>query len=87
MKSVKLNLNYPAVVVFFSIFIGFRQWDEDIVHLAADSLAQDLPLAPGAPGGMVEFRRTLVTSFFFKFFLSVHHKLQTQVDMSNELDL
>lgn len=34
-------------------------------------LKEDLPLAVDAPGGMIEFRRTVSLSFFFKFFLSV----------------
>ena len=32
---------------------------------------QDLPLADNAPGGMVDFRRALPASYFFKFFLQV----------------
>lgn len=38
-------------------------------------LAEELHLAPDAPGGMVEFRRTLTLSFFFKFYLTVLQKL------------
>jgi hypothetical protein len=32
---------------------------------------QDMPLAPTAPGGMIEYRQALTTSFFFKFFVLV----------------
>jgi len=46
-------------------------WDPAIVDLACEHLAADLPLAWDAPGGMVEFRRSLTTSFFFKFYLTV----------------
>lgn len=35
----------------------------------------DLPLAADAPGGMVPYRRTLSTSFFYKFFLHVQSEL------------
>lgn len=38
-------------------------------------LAEELYLPPDAPGGMVDFRRTLTLSFFFKFYLTVLHKL------------
>lgn len=38
-------------------------------------LAEELQLAPDAPGGMVDFRRTLTLSFFFKFYLTVLQKL------------
>lgn len=42
-------------------------------------LAEELPLEAGAPGGMVEYRRTLTTSFFFKFYLAVQMQLQAMV--------
>ena len=42
---------------------------------ACNKLEDDLPLSPGAPGGMVEFRRTMTASFFFKFFITVKTKL------------
>lgn len=41
-------------------------------------LAEELQLSPDAPGGMVEFRRTLTLSFFFKFYLTVLQKLGRQ---------
>jgi xanthine dehydrogenase/oxidase len=34
-------------------------------------LPEDLPLEPTAPGGMIEYRRTMAASFLFKFFLNV----------------
>jgi len=41
-------------------------------------LAEDLPLAPGTPGGQVEYRRSLASSFFFKFYLNVSLQLSNQ---------
>nr|KAG5686897.1 hypothetical protein BaRGS_012445 [Batillaria attramentaria] len=41
-------------------------------------LCEDLPLEAGAVGGMVQYRRTLTLSFFFKFYLAVLQKLQQQ---------
>lgn len=38
-------------------------------------MAEEMQLSPDAPGGMVEFRRTLTLSFFFKFYLTVLQKL------------
>lgn len=38
-------------------------------------LAEELHLPPDAPGGMVDYRRTLSLSFFFKFYLTVLLKL------------
>lgn len=46
-------------------------WAPGIVDTVCASIASDLPLPLDAPGGMVEFRRALATSFFFKFFLTV----------------
>ncbi|KAL3874744.1 hypothetical protein ACJMK2_037715 [Sinanodonta woodiana] len=54
-----------------------RSWEDDLVQDICHWLADDLPLAPGAPGGMVEYRRTLTSSFFFKFYLTVQIQLQT----------
>ncbi|XP_066282141.1 xanthine dehydrogenase/oxidase-like [Branchiostoma lanceolatum] len=54
--------------------IGLK-WDNDLLPEACSCLEDDLPLPPSVPGGMVEFRRTLTTSFFFKFFLSVQQRL------------
>ncbi|XP_041351962.1 xanthine dehydrogenase/oxidase-like [Gigantopelta aegis] len=50
-------------------------WDSDLVSTACSLLADDLPLTPDAPGGMVQFRKTLTLSFFFKFYLRVKSKL------------
>ncbi|XP_046572351.1 LOW QUALITY PROTEIN: xanthine dehydrogenase/oxidase-like [Haliotis rubra] len=50
-------------------------WNDELVDKACRTLESDLPLEPGSPGGMVEYRRTLTTSFFFKFYLSVSKRL------------
>jgi hypothetical protein len=47
-----------------------RSWTRSLVHDACDLLTKsDLFLPLSAPGGMVEYRRALAASFFFKFFL------------------
>ncbi len=48
-----------------------RAWDADMVAVACQTLAEEVRLAPDTPGGMVEYRQSLVTSLFFKFFLTV----------------
>ena len=53
----------------------YKTWNENIVQEACQLLAGDLPLAPGAPGGQVEYRRSLASSFFFKFYLNVSQQL------------
>ncbi|XP_066122938.1 xanthine dehydrogenase/oxidase isoform X2 [Saccopteryx bilineata] len=50
-------------------------WNETLLQEVSAGLAEELQLPPDAPGGMVEFRRTLALSFFFKFYLTVLQKL------------
>ncbi|ESO85884.1 hypothetical protein LOTGIDRAFT_221063 [Lottia gigantea] len=52
-----------------------KKWNEEIVKIACEYLEKDLPLSHDAPGGTVEYRQTLTTSFFFKFYLSVAQQL------------
>ncbi|ESO98488.1 hypothetical protein LOTGIDRAFT_142910 [Lottia gigantea] len=52
-----------------------RKWNEEVVKIACEYLEKDLPLSHDAPGGTVEYRQTLTTSFFFKFYLSVTQQL------------
>lgn len=54
-------------------------WDTSLLELASDTLLKDLPLPPSVPGGMVEYRRALTLSFFFKFYLSVRGCLSAMV--------
>ncbi|XP_068201119.1 xanthine dehydrogenase/oxidase-like [Palaemon carinicauda] len=51
------------------------KWDETLLEKGLDLLLEDLPLNASAPGGMVEYRRTLTLSFFFKFYLGVREWL------------
>lgn len=50
-------------------------WNEELLQDVCAGLVEELYLSPDAPGGMVEFRRTLTLSFFFKFYLTVLQKL------------
>uniref|UniRef100_A0A667FXE4 FAD-binding PCMH-type domain-containing protein n=1 Tax=Lynx canadensis TaxID=61383 RepID=A0A667FXE4_LYNCA len=61
-------------------------WNEELLQNVCAGLAEELSLAPDAPGGMVEFRRTLTLSFFFKFYLTVLQKLgiQNSKDVSKD---
>lgn len=52
-----------------------RDWNEKLLQNACHLLAGEMDLSPSAPGGMVDFRRTLTLSFFFKFYLTVLQKL------------
>lgn len=48
-----------------------RAWNESTLEFAMDSLLEELTLDPGAPGGMVTFRRSLTLGFWMKFYLAV----------------
>ena len=52
-----------------------RPWCEPLLEKVYQLLLEDLPLPPDVPGGMPEYRHSLVTSFFFKFYLSVCSRL------------
>lgn len=60
--------------------MSFRKWEDDLVADMAEWLASDLPLPPGSPGGMTEYRRTLCISFFYKFYLTVLMQLKQKVE-------
>ncbi|KAL8590330.1 hypothetical protein ACOMHN_006446 [Nucella lapillus] len=55
-----------------------RQWNEELLSEACKHLAEDLPLSAEAPGGMIQYRRSLTVSFFFKTYLQILHSLQKQ---------
>jgi aldehyde oxidase len=44
-------------------------------------LLDEVSLPGSAPGGKVEFKRTLVVSFLFRFYLEVLQKLKAQVKL------
>ncbi|KAJ4979755.1 hypothetical protein NE237_010535 [Protea cynaroides] len=48
-----------------------KGWDQELLQGALRTLEDDIVLKEDAPGGMVEFRKSLTLSFFFKFFLWV----------------
>uniref|UniRef100_A0A8C0V8W0 Xanthine dehydrogenase/oxidase n=1 Tax=Cyanistes caeruleus TaxID=156563 RepID=A0A8C0V8W0_CYACU len=52
-----------------------RGWNDKLLQDACRLLSGEMDLSPSAPGGMVDFRRTLTLSFFFKFYLTVLQKL------------
>jgi len=67
----KITVCAPKTAEYFQ----GKVWNEETLKGAYGVLAEDLPLAPGTPGGMVEYRRTLCASFLFKFFLHVNLSL------------
>ncbi|KAI9110887.1 hypothetical protein K1719_018007 [Acacia pycnantha] len=51
-------------------------WGEDLLQNTLKVIQNDVFLKENAPGGMVEFRKTLTLSFFFKFFLWVSQQME-----------
>ncbi|KAG5867826.1 hypothetical protein JTB14_028231 [Gonioctena quinquepunctata] len=51
-------------------------WNKGSLELAFASLLEDLPLDPGAPGGMIQYRRSLTLSLFFKAYLAISRQIQ-----------
>ncbi|XP_074031148.1 xanthine dehydrogenase isoform X2 [Leptinotarsa decemlineata] len=54
-------------------------WNRDTLELAFTSLLEDIPLDPGAPGGMIQYRKSLTLSLFFRAFLAISQKIQAYV--------
>ncbi|XP_018601910.2 aldehyde oxidase 6 isoform X2 [Scleropages formosus] len=52
-----------------------RRWNEETLNEAYRLLLDEISLPPSAPGGKVEFRRSLTLSFLFKFNLQMLQKL------------
>ncbi|XP_075466161.1 aldehyde oxidase 1-like [Ascaphus truei] len=59
-------------------FIG-RQWDEKMLSEASRMVVEEVILPGSAPGGMVEYKRTLAISFLFKFYLQVSQEMNKPV--------
>uniref|UniRef100_A0A8C9A0K0 aldehyde oxidase n=1 Tax=Prolemur simus TaxID=1328070 RepID=A0A8C9A0K0_PROSS len=58
-----------------------RHWNEPMLDEACRLLLDEVSLPGSAPGGQVEFRRTLVVSFLFKFYLEVLQELKKLVKL------
>ncbi|XP_014640110.1 PREDICTED: aldehyde oxidase-like [Ceratotherium simum simum] len=54
-----------------------RPWNEEMLDAACRLVLDEVSLPGGAPGGQVEFKRTLIVSFLFKFYLKVSQTLKT----------
>ncbi|KAK7104188.1 xanthine dehydrogenase/oxidase-like isoform X2 [Littorina saxatilis] len=55
-----------------------QKWNEELLSKACETLAKDLPLSEEAPGGMIQYRRSLTVSFFFKAYLDILRRLHAQ---------
>ncbi|XP_077174886.1 aldehyde oxidase 1-like isoform X2 [Paroedura picta] len=53
-----------------------RPWNEQLLDEACRSVLTEICLPSSAPGGQVKYRRTLLVSFMFKFYLEVLQSLK-----------
>uniref|UniRef100_A0A7N5JZP9 aldehyde oxidase n=1 Tax=Ailuropoda melanoleuca TaxID=9646 RepID=A0A7N5JZP9_AILME len=53
-----------------------RPWNEEMLDAACRLVLDEVTLPGSAPGGRVEFKRTLIVSFLFKFYLEVSQILK-----------
>uniref|UniRef100_A0A8D2GKQ8 aldehyde oxidase n=1 Tax=Theropithecus gelada TaxID=9565 RepID=A0A8D2GKQ8_THEGE len=58
-----------------------RRWNELMLDEACRLLLDEVSLPGSAPGGRVEFKRTLVVNFLFKFYLEVLQELKKLVKL------
>ncbi|KAM4627027.1 aldehyde oxidase 2-like isoform 1-T1 [Discoglossus pictus] len=56
-----------------------RAWDDKMLSEACKLVLDEVTLPPSAPEAKVDFRRTLVISFFFKFYLENLEKIKKPV--------
>ncbi|XP_044734533.1 xanthine dehydrogenase-like [Chrysoperla carnea] len=65
------------------LLIG-QKWGKHILDIAYENLLEDFPLAQNAPGGMVNYRKTLMLSLFLKGFLKINKQLSGKATNSNK---
>ncbi|XP_077175024.1 aldehyde oxidase 3-like [Paroedura picta] len=53
-----------------------RKWNEQMLDEACRLILKEIQLSPSALGGKVEYRRTLLISFFYRFYLEVLQDLK-----------
>lgn len=63
--------NLPESFTYIACCVTFL-WPQ----AALEAVRQDIVMADNAPGGKVEFRRSLAASFLFKFFVHTSLKLE-----------
>uniref|UniRef100_A0A8C2FD45 Aldehyde oxidase 5 n=1 Tax=Cyprinus carpio TaxID=7962 RepID=A0A8C2FD45_CYPCA len=64
-----------------------RKWDEKLLVVGTQLLEEEIYVPPTAPGGQEEYRKALVLSFFFKFYMQVLLELQQKEVGMNDLPL
>ena len=63
-----------------------KKWNRHLVDTVNDALSSELTIPLNVPGGLPEYRRALITSLFFKFFLTVSARIDVKSVDADELD-
>lgn len=66
-------------------FLIGKNWNKELLQDALKLLQKDILLKDDAPGGMIEFRKSLTLSFFFKYFLWVSHNMDAKWKVKNNV--
>jgi xanthine dehydrogenase/oxidase len=88
-KEISLAYGGVAAMVLCATktqeFLKGKPWNQQTLDQALSYLQKEIVIASNAPGGMVEFRRSLISSFFFKFFLFTTYKLEADASFVHGL--
>lgn len=76
------SVSLASLQLFCDLFAFFstRQWDDQMLSDACRLVLDEIDIPPTAGGGMVEYRRTLIISLLFKFYLKVRRGLNKMVN-------
>eukprot|EP00897_Mesotaenium_endlicherianum_P009776 jgi/Mesen1/8827/ME000053S08233 len=89
--AVEVDLAYGGVAAKSvsaprtAAFLTGKAWTQATLAGALAVLREEIVIADTAPGGMPEFRRSLVASFLFKFFLHCSYQLEEQANVAHSL--
>ncbi len=61
------------------------KWDNDLVEIVTKSLSDECELEADAPGGMIAYRKSLVSSLFYKAYLETSKALNSAVPIEKDL--
>ncbi|XP_056157552.1 aldehyde oxidase 5 [Lampris incognitus] len=64
-----------------------QSWDENLLSEACRLLEEDVEVSPSVHGGKAEYRKTLILSFFFKFYMQMVLELTEKNVLASDLPL
>ena len=88
-KFEEVSISYGGVAALTisapktaSVLVG-QPLDQSCLAAALEAIKEDINIAPNAPGGMVEYRRSLASSFLFKGLVFLATALETDAAAAN----